>query len=198
MLVGNLQTSSHTSRQCKTAGRRRHTLFLQSGPCWSAGTDTSLKASLHGQSTPLLKARLHVRFLMRFRVPNAPYPTLHECFFREASRGLERKLWHIIWRHPSFQFLLTWRYFVAALRDWKPVRGRLGQVSYAKSHRNRMCKRAFSLVFPFVSGKSNSWLRPPPPPPPSKAFFLAPVLLPNKSCLKRMGTPAPLPPAQPL
>ena len=38
-------------------------------------------------------------------------------FFREASRGLGRKLWHIIWRHPSFQFLPTWRYFVAALRD---------------------------------------------------------------------------------
>ena len=43
-----------------------------------------------------VKARLHMRFLMRFlaqfRVQNAPYPTLHECFFREASRGLERKL----------------------------------------------------------------------------------------------------------
>ena len=61
--------------------------------------------------------RLHMRFLMRFRVQNAPYPTLHERVFREASRGLERKLSHIISRHPSFQFLLTWRYFVAALRD---------------------------------------------------------------------------------
>ena len=97
-----------------------------------------------------VKARLHMRFLMRFlirfRVPNAPYPTLHECFFREASRGLGRKLWHTIWRHPSFQFLLTWRYFVAAIRDYKPVQGRLGQVLYPKSHRNRMknrmCKRA--------------------------------------------------------
>ena len=64
-----------------------------------------------------LKARLHMGFLMRFRVQNAPDPTLHECFFREVSRGLERKLSHIIWRHPSFQFLLSWRYFVAALRD---------------------------------------------------------------------------------
>ena len=60
-------------------------------------------------------------------------------FFREASRGLERKLSHItISRHPSFQFLLTWRYFVAELRDYKPVRGRLGQVLYAKSHQNRI------------------------------------------------------------
>ena len=42
------------------------------------------------------KARLHMRFLMRFRLQNAPYPTLHECFFREVSRGLERKLSHII------------------------------------------------------------------------------------------------------
>ena len=68
-----------------------------------------------------VKARLHMRFLMRFlmrfRVQNAPYPTLHECFFREASCGLERKLSHIVSRHPSFQFLLTWWYFVAALRD---------------------------------------------------------------------------------
>ena len=46
---------------------------------------------------------------MRFRVQNAPYPTLHEYFFREVSRGLERKLSHNIWRHPYFQFLLTWR-----------------------------------------------------------------------------------------
>ena len=96
------------------------------------------------------KARLHMRFLMRFRVQNAPWPTLHECLFRQASRGLERKLSHIIWRQPTFQFVLTWRYFVAALRDWKTVRGRLGQVLYAKSHRNRMknrmCKRAFMLL----------------------------------------------------
>ena len=71
--------------------------------------------------TPTLKAPLHMRFLMRFlmrfRVQNAPDPTLHECLFREASRGLERKLSRIIWRHPSFEFLLTWRYFVAALCD---------------------------------------------------------------------------------
>ena len=55
-------------------------------------------------------ACLHMRFLMRFlvqfRVKNAPYPTLHEYFFREASREMERKLSHIISRHPSFQFLL--------------------------------------------------------------------------------------------
>ena len=88
-----------------------------------------------------------MRFLARFRVQNAPYPTLHECCFREASRRLERELSHIISRHPSFQFLLTWRYFVAELRDYEPVRGRLWQVLYAKSHqnrmKNRMCKRAF-------------------------------------------------------
>ena len=70
----------------------------------------------------------HVIFDAISRTKRAwPYPArlLFSC---EASRGLERKLSHIIWRHPSFQFLLTWRYFVAALRDWKPVRGRLGQV----------------------------------------------------------------------
>ena len=102
----------------------------------------------------LLKARLHMRFLMRFlmrfRIQNAPDPTLHECLFREASCGLERKLSHIIWRHPSFEFLPTWRYFVAALRDFKPMRGRLGQVLYAKSHQNRienrMCKRALRIL----------------------------------------------------
>ena len=94
------------------------------------------------------KARLHMRFLMRFlmrfRVQNVPDPTLHERLFREASCGLERKVSHIIWRQPSFEFLPTWRYFVAALRDYKPVRGRLGQVLCAKSHQNRienrMCK----------------------------------------------------------
>ena len=60
-----------------------------------------------------LKARLHmrflIRFLMRFRVQNAPDPTLHESLFREASCGLERKVSHIILRHPSFEFLPTWR-----------------------------------------------------------------------------------------
>ena len=53
-------------------------------------------------------------------------------------RGLERKLSHIISRHPSFQFLPTWRYFVAELRDYKPVRGRLWQVLFAKSHQIRI------------------------------------------------------------
>ena len=53
-----------------------------------------------------------------------PYPT-RMFIFREASRGLERKLSHIIWRHP-FQFLLT------------KARGRLGQVIYAKSQENRI------------------------------------------------------------
>ena len=48
---------------------------------------------------------------MRFRVQNAPYPVV---FFCEASRELERNLWHNIWRYPSSQFLLTWRYFVTA------------------------------------------------------------------------------------
>ena len=95
--------------------------------------------------------RFLMRFLARFRVQNAPYRTLHECCFREASRRLQRKLSHIISRHPSFQFLLTWRYFVAELRDYKPVRGRLWQVLYAKSHRNRMknrmCKRAFIVIY---------------------------------------------------
>ena len=94
--------------------------------------------------------RFLMRFLVRFRVQNAPYPTLHEYFFHEASRELERKLSHIVSRHPSFQFLLTWWYFVAELRDYKPVRGRLWQVLFAKSHRNRMknrmCKRAFTIL----------------------------------------------------
>ena len=78
-----------------------------------------------------------MRFLMRFRVQNVPDPTLHESLFHEASCGLERKVSHIIWRQPSFEFLPTWRYFVAALRDYKTVRGRLGQVLCAKSHQNR-------------------------------------------------------------
>ena len=76
---------------------------------WSVFVWVFLKACLH--------MRFLMRFLMRFRVQNAPYPTLHECFFREASCGLEKKLSHIVSRHPSFQFLLTWWYFVAALRD---------------------------------------------------------------------------------
>ena len=102
-----------------------------------------------GISEPL-KARLHMRFLMRFlvrfRIQNVPYPTLHEYFFREALRGLERKLSHIISRHPSFQFLLNWRYSVAELRDYKPVRGRLWQILFTKSHQNRMYKRAFRII----------------------------------------------------
>ena len=62
-------------------------------------------------------------------------PTLHECLFREVSCGLERTVSHIIWRHPSFEILPTWPYFVAALRGYKPVRGRLGQILCAKSHK---------------------------------------------------------------
>ena len=125
-----------------------------------------------------VKARLHMRFLMRFlmrfRVRNAPDPTLHECLFREASCGLERKVSHIILRHPSFEFLPTWQYFVAALCDYKPVRGRLGQILFAKSHQNRienrMCKRAFTTLFGYDKRHAIAlmlfvWQYPPPPPP---------------------------------
>ena len=120
----------------------------------------------------ILKTRLHMRFLMRFlmrfRVQNVTDPTLHESLFREASCGLERKVSHIIWRHPSFEFLPTWRYFVAALRDHKPVRSRLGQVLYAKSHqnrmKNRMCKRALIACFldhaDVSNGRTQSWREP--------------------------------------
>ena len=73
-----------------------------------------------------LKSRSYMRFLMLFRVENAPYPTLHECFFREASRGLERKLIHIIWRHPAFQFLLTWRYVFRSVTRLKTRAGKAG------------------------------------------------------------------------
>ena len=47
-----------------------------------------------------------------------------------------KESYHILFH--IFQFLLTWRYFVAELRDYKPVRGRLWQVLYAKSHQNRI------------------------------------------------------------
>ena len=104
---------------------------------WNMAGGSSGIILLHSKFI-FLKACLHMRFLMRFlvrfHVQNAPYPTLHEYFFREASCGWERKLSHIISRHPSFQFLLTWRYFVPQLRDYKPVRGRLWQVLFTKSH----------------------------------------------------------------
>ena len=105
-------------------------LKLPSQPLWYqllCGTQWTIR--------PVHTCVFFMRFLMWIRVQNAPYPTVHECFFREASRGLERKASHFIWRHPFFQFPLTWRYFVAALRDRKSARGRLGQDSYAKSHR---------------------------------------------------------------
>ena len=75
---------------------------------------------------------------------NAPYPTLHESFFREASRGLERKFSH--WRHPSFHLLLTLGEFCRSVTR-RRTRDRLGQVLYGKLHsqnriKNRMCWRA--------------------------------------------------------
>ena len=44
--------------------------------------------SSRGKAFRHIKARLHMRFLMRFRIQNALYPTLHECLFREAWRRL--------------------------------------------------------------------------------------------------------------
>ena len=69
----------------------------------------SPRALIPGGWRPL--SRLHIRFLTRFLLRL----TLH--LFREASPVLERKLSRVIWIHSSFQFLLTWRYFVPALRD---------------------------------------------------------------------------------
>ena len=75
-------------------------LAMRSPRFWVSGYCT--KWRIQGSfDLRFLKARLHMRFLMRFRVPNALYPTLHECFFREASRGLGRKLWHYL-KTPFF------------------------------------------------------------------------------------------------
>ena len=107
-----------TLANCTTSGLAGEIIKQCVSTCLADSLDIGINL-VHPEIT--FKARLHMRFLMRFlmrfRVQNAPYPTLHECFFREASCGLERKLSHIVPRHPSFQFLLTWWYFVAALRD---------------------------------------------------------------------------------
>ena len=85
---------------------------------WSAYATYTRESDRLSSSAPFdLKPRFHVRFLMWFRSQNAPYPTLREYFFCQSSRGWEIKFSHIIWRHPSFQFLLTWLYFFAVLRD---------------------------------------------------------------------------------
>ena len=81
---------------------------------------------------------------MQFHVQNMPYPTLHECFFREASRGSERKLSHIIWRHSSFQFLLTWWWQYATKN---PCGVGWGRFCMPQSHQNHMCKWAFRVHF---------------------------------------------------
>ena len=72
--------------------------------------------------------RFSMRFSMRFRVQNAPHPA--RMMFGEASCGLERKWYSLIWRPP---LSITWRYFVTALRDQKHVRGRPGQALHAQN-----------------------------------------------------------------
>ena len=83
-----------------------------------------------------------MRFLVRLGVQNAPYPTLHEWFFRGASRGLERKLSRLNWRQPSF-FLLTWRYATKNLYG-------VGWDGFCTQNRIKIAKRAFG-VLSFIS-----------------------------------------------
>ena len=57
----------------------------------SAASGNGPLDAINWKCSDRFKVRLHMWFLMRFRIQNAPYPTLHECFFHEASCGLERK-----------------------------------------------------------------------------------------------------------
>ena len=58
----------------------------------SAASGNGPLDAINWKCSDRFKVRLHMwflmRFLMRFRIQNAPYPTLHECFFHEASCGL--------------------------------------------------------------------------------------------------------------
>ena len=63
-----------------------------------------------GTSLPLLsghrhghvKARLHARLLMRFRVQIAPFPTLHECFFSRSIAWIGKKVITYYLKTPFF------------------------------------------------------------------------------------------------
>ena len=78
---------------------------------------------------------------MRFRVQNAPYPTLHECFFAK-HRVDWKESYHIMYlKTPFFPISANLEVFCRSVTRQKPVLGRLGQVLYAKSHRNRMKSR---------------------------------------------------------
>ena len=62
------------------SGRQSHVTLQSSAPRYTLPGSPS---EFCGRQSHI-KARLHMRFLMRFRIQNAPYPTLHERLFREA------------------------------------------------------------------------------------------------------------------
>ena len=71
-------------------------------------------------------------FFSAIRVQNAHGPTRHGFFFAK-----HHVIWKkIVWKQSSFEFALTLRSFVAALRDEALTRGRPGEVLYVKSHQN--------------------------------------------------------------
>ena len=72
--------------------------------------------------------RLSMRFLLRFRVQNAPWPNLHEHFFAKHCLDWKEHYYIFSWGLSSVQFTLTWRGFVAVLHDDKP--GGLGWGGY--------------------------------------------------------------------
>ena len=99
----------------------------------------------------VFNVRLHKLFLMRFRV--RPFTLLCTyAFFSRSIGWIGIKVIRILFEDtPLSNFCYLGGILSQhALRDWKPVRGRLGQVLYAKSHenqmKNRMCKSVFTVV----------------------------------------------------
>ena len=88
------------------------------------------------QVTLIIKARLHKRFLMRFRVQKRALPYPARKLFSRSIAWIGKKVITSYLKAPFFPISAN----LAA-----PLRGRVGQVLYAKSHQNgmkhRMCKR---------------------------------------------------------
>ena len=80
---------------------------------------------------------LGVKGLMRFRIQNAPYPTLHECFFFSRSVAWIGKNVIILLEDNLLPISANLAIFCRGVT--RIVRGRLGQVLWTKNRIMKNC-----------------------------------------------------------
>ena len=111
-----------------------------------------------------LKALLHMQFLMRFRVQNAPYATLKECFFSRSIAWIGNKVITYYLKTPLFPISANLAVFCRSVARLKTRAGQAG-AGFVRKIVSKIARingplyryvvaHSVSRVFPYLCGNT--------------------------------------------